>query len=50
MNNSIVQSITWIYCPDHAMVKGNERANLFAGNVAIDGTILRRDRADLIKA
>ena len=50
MNNSIVESITWIYCPGHAGVRGNERTDLLVGNAAIDGTLLRRDKADLMKA
>ena len=29
LNNT--QSITWIYCPGHAGVRGNERADVLAG-------------------
>ena len=48
LNNA--QSITWIYCPGHAGVKGNERADVLAGKALVNGTEIRRDRIELIRA
>ena len=40
--------ITWIYCPGHYGVKGNERADHLAGSSAIDDTF-KPDKAEISK-
>ncbi|RUS70140.1 hypothetical protein EGW08_022093 [Elysia chlorotica] len=42
-------SITWIFCPGHAGVTGNERADKLAGNATVNGT-LRLDKQEVLKA
>ncbi|RUS69373.1 hypothetical protein EGW08_022863, partial [Elysia chlorotica] len=44
-----ISSITWIFCPGHAGVKGNERADKLAGNATVNGT-LRLDKQEVLKA
>ena len=34
-----MQKIVWIYCPEHAGVKGNEVADRLAGNAEIDENV-----------
>ena len=43
-----LSKITWIYCPGHCGVKGNERADHLAGASAIDDTF-KRDKAEITK-
>ena len=43
-----LRKITWIYCPGHCGVRGNERADQLAGSSVIDGTF-RRDKAEISK-
>ena len=35
INNSSIRRITWIYCPGHAGVIGNETADRLAGNAQV---------------
>ncbi|RUS87822.1 hypothetical protein EGW08_004421 [Elysia chlorotica] len=44
-----ISSITWIFCPGHAGVKGNERADKLAGKATVNGT-LRLDKQEVLKA
>ena len=39
INESRIHRITWIYCPGHAGVIGNEAADKLAGNAQIDENI-----------
>lgn len=39
-----------IYCPGHVGVRGNERADALARKATVDGTVMIRDKIDLIKA
>jgi len=37
-NNSLIQKMTWIFCPGHAGVAGNEHVDKLAGEAAISGS------------
>ena len=39
INESRIHRITWIYCPGHAGVRGNEAADKLAGNAQIDENV-----------
>ena len=44
-----LRKLLWVYCPGHAGVKGNDRANSLAGNATItNGSRLRR--AELLRS
>jgi ribonuclease HI len=43
-----ISSITWIYCPGHACVRGNEEADKLAGQAPIDGVVCL-DRGVILK-
>ena len=43
-----IQSLTWIFCPGHCGVKGNERADQLVNSAASDETF-RRDKAEIAK-
>lgn len=50
LSESRIKYITCIYCHDHRRARDNERADSLAGKAVIDGTVLTRCRADLIRA
>lgn len=33
---SWLKGITWIYCPEHARLRGNERVDALAGKTVVD--------------
>ena len=37
INDSLIRKITWIFCPGHAGVVGNEHVDKLAGEAAISG-------------
>ena len=39
VSNSQLRRLQWIFCPGHAGVKGNERADKLAGSANIEGTL-----------
>ena len=39
IKRSNLRAITWIFCPGHAGVRGNERADQLAGSAAIKGSL-----------
>ena len=39
INGSKLDNVRWIFCPGHAGVKGNERADELAGQAKIRGTL-----------
>ena len=43
IENSCLKKITWLFCPGHAGVKGNERADKLAGSAALRDTVLTLD-------
>ena len=43
-----LQAITWIFCPGHAGVKGNEAADNLAGQALIENDI-KLDKAEVLK-
>jgi hypothetical protein len=47
--HSRIDQITWIYCPGHAGVMGNEQANRLAGRAPIEG-VLKWDKSVLVMA
>jgi ribonuclease HI len=46
ITNSHIISLTWIYCPSHAGVRGNEIADRLAGKATVND-ILAMDKSDL---
>jgi hypothetical protein len=44
--HSRIDRLTWIYCPGHAGVQGNEQADRLAGKAPIEG-VLKWDKSDL---
>ena len=48
MNTIKLRKLTWIYCPGHAGVKGNERADKLAGK-AISESSLRLGRSEILR-
>ncbi len=55
-NNSEIIRIQWIFCPGHAGVQGNERADKLAGSVHVEDRIRenltsrRRDECNTLDA
>ena len=49
MANLDIQKLLWVYCPGHAGVKGNERADRLAGN-ATTTTGLCLGRSEVLRA
>ena len=45
---SNLQRLTWIYCPGHAGVYGNERADRLASTASIVGE-LKMDKGDVLR-
>ena len=39
IGDSQLLSVTWLFCPGHSGVKGNERADTLAGEAAITGDL-----------
>ena len=35
-----LRKLLWVYCPGHARVKGNDRADRLAGKVTLTGVLL----------
>ena len=50
LESSDIERITWIYCPGHAGVRGNERADWLAGIATISDIRLARDRDEIVAA
>ena len=48
LDGSTVRSITWIFCPGHSGVKGNEEADQMAGNAPITEDV-RLDRDEILR-
>jgi ribonuclease HI len=49
IETSALQELVWIYCPGHAGVRGNERADVLASKAPVVGT-LDMDRGDILKS
>ena len=49
VNGTEIRAITWIFCPGHAGINGNEEADRMAGNAVIDGGV-KLDKLEAIKA
>ena len=49
MRNLDIQKILWVYCPGHAGVKGNDRADRLAGTATIT-TGLRLGKSEVLRA
>ena len=39
MQHTSLRAITWIFCPGHSGVKGNEEADRLAGSAVVDGQV-----------
>ena len=48
IGSTAIMGIVWIFCPGHAGVKGNEKADQLAGNANIDEN-LKMDKAEVMK-
>ena len=46
---SALRELVWIYCPGHAGVRGNERADALASAAPVVGT-LDMDKGDILRA
>jgi ribonuclease HI len=49
IEESALLELVWIYCPGHAGVRGNERADLLASKASVVGT-LDMDKEDIVKS
>jgi ribonuclease HI len=47
--HSRIEQLTWIYCPGHAGVQGNDQTDRLAGRTPIEG-VLQWDKSDLLMA
>ena len=47
---SAIEGITWIYCPGHAGVRGNERADWLAGMATVSDFRIARDKDEIVGA
>ena len=43
-----LRAITWIFCPGHSGVKGNEEADRLAGSAVVDGQV-KFDKGEVLK-
>ena len=50
LNNSRLKKLTWLFCPGHSGVKGNERADRLAGLAQPDDTALTLDPPTVLRA
>jgi hypothetical protein len=44
LDSALIMGLTWIFCPSHAGVRGNEIANRLAGSATVQG-VLQMDRS-----
>lgn len=50
MSKSLEKSVTLIYCPYHAGIRGNERGDSLAVKVVTGSIVMIRDRPATIRA
>lgn len=48
IQHTSLRAITWIFCPGHSGVKGNEEADRLAGSAVVDGQV-KFDKGEVLK-